>query len=231
MKLLRLPSELVYLMALILLALAVAMTAAADFGVSMIVAPAYILSLKWPIFTFGQAEYIVQGVLFIVFCATMRRVRPLYLVSFATGLLYGGILDLWRVVVPLFTPEAVGTAPFPVRIALLIAGMVLTSFSIALLFRVYVYPQVYDFFVKGITARYHLPRTRFKQGFDAACLLLSTGMSLLLFGGFCGIGWGTLLMTVCNGFLIGLFDRWIAKAFAITPLFPRVAARFEQNIA
>ena len=41
-----------YLPSMIIMSLAVAMTAAADFGVSMIVAPAYILSLKIPFLTF-----------------------------------------------------------------------------------------------------------------------------------------------------------------------------------
>lgn len=140
MKPLRLSSEFVYLLSLALLALAVSLTAAADFGVSMIVAPAYILSLKCPALTFGQAEYIVQGVLFVVFCVAMRRVRPLYLVSFATGLLYGVMLDAWRLI-PALSPAAVGTAPMPVRVALLLVGMVLTSFSIALIFRIYLYPH------------------------------------------------------------------------------------------
>ena len=230
MKRLSLPSELVYLLALTILALSVAMTATADFGVSMIVAPAYIVSLKWPVFTFGQAEYIVQGLLFLVFCAAMKRFRPLYLFSFATGLLYGAILDAWRLI-PVFSPAAVGTVSMPLRIALLLIGMVMTSFSIALLFRVYIYPQVYDFFVKGISSRYHLNRNRFKQGFDAACLLISIAMSFSLFGRLNGIGIGTLLMTVCNGFLIGLFDRLIGRSMDIKPLFTNVAARFDTGIS
>ncbi len=230
MKPLRLSSELVYLLSLALLALAVSLTAAADFGVSMIVAPAYIVSLKWPVLTFGQAEYIVQGILFIVFCAAMRRVRPLYLVSFATGLLYGVMLDAWRLI-PALSPAAVGTAPMPVRIALLLIGMVLTSFSIALIFRVYIYPQVYDFFVKGVAVRYSLNRTRFKQIFDASCLLVSVAMSLLLFKGFHGIGLGTLLMTVCNGFIIGFFDRLLEKTTDIRPIFSKLARRFDNAIA
>lgn len=230
MKPLRIPSELAYLAALTVLALSVTMTAAADFGVSMIVAPAYIVSLKWPVFTFGQAEYLVQGLLFVVFCIWMRRIRPLYVVSFATGLLYGAILDLWRLI-PAFSPAAVGTASMPMRLFLLLAGMVMTSFSVALLFRVYLYPQVYDFFVKGITARYGLDRTRFKQGFDAACLLVSVALSFLLFGKLNGVGFGTLLMTVCNGFLIGGFDRLIGKTLEVRPLFSRVAACFDKDIS
>ena len=230
MKKIRLHSEWVYLLALAILALSVSMTAAADFGVSMIVAPAYIISLKWPMITFGQAEYIVQGLLFIVLCICMRRVRPLYLVAFATGVLYGAILDTWRLI-PLLSPDTVGTAPMPLRIVLLLVGMVMTSFSIALLFRVYIYPQVYDFFVKGVAQRRNLPLTRFKQGFDAACLLVSVIMSLTLFGRFQGIGLGTLLMTACNGFLIGGFDRLIERTTEIKPRFTTLAARFDGAIS
>ena len=96
----RLYEEPVYLAALVMLSLAVAMTAAADFGVSMIVAPAYILSLKFPFLTFGRAEYIIQALLFAVFCILMRRVKPVYLFSFVTCVIYGFVLDAWRSVVP-----------------------------------------------------------------------------------------------------------------------------------
>ena len=76
---LKIPSEVVYILAVALLSLAVAMLTAANFGVSMIVAPAYLLSLKVGIFTFGQAEYVIQAGLFIIFCIVMRGFRAVYL--------------------------------------------------------------------------------------------------------------------------------------------------------
>ena len=60
-------SEIGYLAAIVLLSLAVAMLSAADFGISMIVAPAYLLSLKLPFLSFGQAEYVIQAGRFICF--------------------------------------------------------------------------------------------------------------------------------------------------------------------
>lgn len=60
----RVASEAAYLFAIVTLSLSVAMLACADFGVSMIVAPAYLLSKKIGFLTFGQCEYIVQGLLF-----------------------------------------------------------------------------------------------------------------------------------------------------------------------
>ncbi len=93
---LKIPSEVVYILAVALLSLAVAMLTAANFGVSMIVAPAYLLSLKLEFLTFGQAEYVIQAGLFVVFCIAMRGFKIVYLSSFATCLVYGAALDLWR---------------------------------------------------------------------------------------------------------------------------------------
>ena len=75
MKKIKLTNELVYLSGAAILSLATAMLAAADFGLSVIVSPAYLVSLKVPSLTFGQAEYVVQGILFLVFCIAMRQVR------------------------------------------------------------------------------------------------------------------------------------------------------------
>lgn len=65
-KKLRIPAEVAYAAAVLILSFAVAMIASANFGVSMVVAPAYILSLRFDALTFGQSEYIVQALLFLV---------------------------------------------------------------------------------------------------------------------------------------------------------------------
>lgn len=101
-------SEITYILAVVLLALAVAILTAADLGISMIVAPAYLLSLKTGVVTFGQAEYIIQAGVFILLCLVIRRFRPVYLMSFVTCLVYGAVLDLWRML-PCFDPSV--TAP------------------------------------------------------------------------------------------------------------------------
>ncbi|MCI9169135.1 MAG: hypothetical protein HFH01_13385, partial [Dorea sp.] len=95
MKKIRMSNELIYGLAVVVLSFATAMLAAADLGMSMVVAPAYIVSLKMELLTFGQAEYIVQGMLFVVFCILMKRVRVLYFFAFVSGLVYGAVLDFW----------------------------------------------------------------------------------------------------------------------------------------
>ena len=229
MKKLTLYSEPLYLFANVLLALSVAMTAAADFGVSMIVAPAYILHLKLGFLTFGQCEYLVQGVLFITFCILMKKVKAVYFSSFITCLFYGAILDLWRLVIPALNPAvtAPGSFSLPARLVLFGAGEILTAFSVALFFKIYLYPQVVDFFVKGVAQRFHLKLSRFKIVCDASMLLLSVTLSLVFFHGFRGIGWGTLALTATNGLIIALFSRLLDRTVEIRPLFPRFAEKFE----
>lgn len=59
-------TELAYILGLIVLAFSAALMEASDLGVSMIVAPAYLLHLKlsqaFAFFTFGMAEYTLQAV-------------------------------------------------------------------------------------------------------------------------------------------------------------------------
>lgn len=228
-KSIRMPSEAAYLAAIIILSLSVSMLAAADFGVSMIVAPAYLLSKKLLFLSFGQCEYIIQGLLFIVFCILMKRIKPVYFMSFASGLVYGVVLDAWRWAVPLFN-EAItpaGSMDMPIRILLFVVGVPLSSVSIAVFFHTYLYPQVYDFFVKGICEKYNLDRTRFKRIYDAAFFAVSCAMSLLFFGRFVGMGVGTIVITAVNGLMIGFFDRLLKKHFEFVPLSHKFAAYFE----
>ena len=221
-------TELAYVLGLSVLAMGGAMMERADFGVSMIVAPAYILSLKIHALTFGQCEYIVQGLLFIAFCLLMGRVKPLYFTSFLTCLLYGAALDLWRALIPALNPAvtAPGSMAMPIRILYFAAGTVVTALAVAFCFKTYLYPQVYDFFVKGVSQHFRLNRTTFKSAFDGGCLAVSVLMTLLLFGGFRGIGVGTLITTCVNGPLIGFFDRWLDRHFTFDPRFPALAQRF-----
>lgn len=102
----RLSDETVYILGALLLSLATAMLSAADFGLSVIVSPAYLVSLRAPLLTFGRAEYLVQGILFCIFCIIMKQVRLLlYFGAFLSGLIYGLMLDLWKMAVPQFNPD------------------------------------------------------------------------------------------------------------------------------
>ena len=228
----KISSEITYFVAIILLAFAVAMLTAADFGISMIVAPAYLLSLKTGVLTFGQAEYVIQAGLFIVLCVVLRKFKVAYLFSFITCLIYGFVLDLWRKI-PCFDPSVTPPGSFDLwlRIVMFVCGVILTSFSVALFFKTYLYPQVYDFFVKAVSVRYSIKLSILKTIVDLSCLTASVIMTFAFFGKIEGIGWGTLVMALINGTIIGFFSKLLDNLFDFQPTFPKFAGLFvlEQN--
>ena len=89
-------TELAYVFGIVFVALGVVLMEKADFGVSMVVAPAYLLyrwlSPVWSFVTFGMAEYCLQAVLLLVMCLLLRF-RVSYLFSFVTAVVYGFVLD------------------------------------------------------------------------------------------------------------------------------------------
>lgn len=213
----RLSDEAVYILGAILLSLATAILSAADFGLSVIVSPAYLVSLKAPFLTFGQAEYVVQGILFCIFCIAMRQMKPLYLGAFLSGLIYGLMLDLWRAAIPQLNPDIhpPGTLPLAVRGGYFIIGFFINAFAAMLYFKSRYYPQVYEFFVKGISEKYQKDLAGFKLRFDLAFLVLTVSMSFLMFRRLVAVGVGTLVMACCNGPLIGVYSRWFDRHFEV----------------
>ena len=69
--------EWAYVVGMLTVALATAFTEKADLGLSMVVAPAYLLHLIlspiFPFVTFGTATYIFQGILLAVMCLVIGR--------------------------------------------------------------------------------------------------------------------------------------------------------------
>ena len=90
-------TELAYVFGIVFVAWGVVLMEKADFGVSMVVAPAYLLyrwlSPAWSVVTFGMAEYCLQAVLLLAMCLLLRRFRVSYLFSFVTAVVYGVVLD------------------------------------------------------------------------------------------------------------------------------------------
>ena len=229
-KKIRIPSEIIYVLAVVILAFSVCLATAADFGVSMIVAPAYILSIKFPALTFGQWEYVTQGILFVIFCFIMRRFHWTYLVSFLTCLFYGAVLDLWRLI-PIFNPNVTAPGSFDLwlRIVFFVVGILLTSFSIALFNRCYISPQVVDMVPQGVCKKFNFKFAYVKYVFDGAYLALGLVLSLIFFGKIVGLSFGTAIMFVINGFFISFLMKLLDKAFEFIPALKGFAKQFEEK--
>lgn len=215
------PSEVIYLLHLLILSFSVALCASSNLGLSMIASPAFIISEKISWLTFGQAEYIVQGILFILMCIFIRKFRPIFLMAFLSCLIYGVMLDLWRLI-PIFSsshnPEEWAMW---LRILIFASSLIITSFSVMLAFKTYIYPCVVDFVVTAIVKRYNWKLSIVKWSYDGFMLLVSVVLSWALFGGWVGVGFGTLAAAIINGPVIGFFSRMYDKFFVSKPLFPK----------
>ena len=212
-------TELAYVLGLIIMAFAAAFTEKASFGMSMVVAPAYILHLKiseiLPWFTFGVAEYCFQGLLVVLTVVVMRRFKLTYLFSFVTAIIYGTCLDLaMKIIAPL--PDATF---FP-RLMWYIIGTVFCSLAVSLFFHTYLAPEAYELIVKEISGKTRFNINKVKTVYDCISVVLGIILSFSFFGFgvFKGVGVGTILCALINGFLIGRFSALLEKFFCFKDL-------------
>ena len=214
-------TELCYVLGLIIMAFAAAFTEKADFGMSMVVAPAYILHLKmsqiFPWFSFGVSEYIFQGVLILITILIMRSFKRSYLFSFVTAVLYGTLLDLAMRII-----SALPDQTFPFRVLWYVTGTVLCSFAVSLFFHTYLSPEAYELIVKEISEKFKLNINKVKTLYDCLSTLLGIIMSFAFFGFgvFEGVKLGTVICALINGFLIGRFTKLLEKYFVFENKLP-----------
>ena len=200
-------TEAAYAIGIAILAIGTAFMALADFGMSMIVAPAYVLHLKiseyLPFFSFGMAEYVLQAVLILALALIQRRFKKSYLFSFVTAVLYGFLLD--------GAVLAVSFLPFTsiiFRVFCYVFGLLLCTAGVALLFNTYISPEAYELFVKEISEKLRMPLSKFKTIYDCTSCLIAILLSLAFWGisDLRGVNWGTIVCAVVNGWLIGRMD-------------------------
>lgn len=214
-------SEIAYLMAIVILPFGVLMMTRAEFGVPMVAAPAYMLYLKlseyFPFFTFGMAEYIVQGLLLISAAIAVRKFRIGYLFSFATTLIYGVILDLWSSL----TADILLNG-FMIRLATYITGYLISIFAVVLFFKSYIAPEAYELFVKEIAAKFGFRLHVVKLIYDYSSCFIGVLLSFIFygFGNFVGVNVGTLPCALLNGWLIALITKGIDRIFVFKDAFP-----------
>lgn len=207
-------NELAYLIGMVFVAFGVACMEKANFGVSMVVAPAYLLYLKlsptYSFFTFGMAEYTLQAVLLVIMIIILRKFKLSYFFSFVTAVLYGFTLDLCMLVL-----RPLDASFVCIRIVLYLVGMFLCSIGISLFFHSYISPEVYELFVKEVSKKIGMNINKFKTVYDCSSCLVSIILSFSFFGfgHFEGIKFGTVICALINGSLIGLVSKFLESKF------------------
>lgn len=207
-------NELAYVFGMIFLALGTAFMEAADFGVSMVVAPSYIIHLKvsqyLPFFTFGMASYTFEALLLIVMVILLRKFRVSYLFSFVTAVLYGFVLDI-----DIWLLSFINHDSMVLRIIFYIVGLLLCSMGVSFYYHTYISPEVYELFVKEASNKYGIEIHKFKTGYDCISCLVAIILSFCFFGflHFEGVKWGTVVCALVNGFTISRFTKLFERFF------------------
>ncbi len=207
-------TELSYVVAMFLMAFAAACTAKSGFGVSMVVAPAYILHLKMaellPWFSFGVAEYLFQGLLVLMTVLVMRKFKKGYLFSFVTAVLYGTLLDGAVALIAPLPADA-----FWMRAGWILLGATLCSLAVSLFFHTYISPEAYELIVKELAQKFKVDIHKIKRIYDFSSLTLAVVLSFCFFGFgvFRGVGWGTVFCALVNSLLIGRWSKLLDRHF------------------
>lgn len=207
-------TEWAYVLGLIGLALGTAGMEKSNFGVSMVVAPAYLLHLKvseyLSFFSFGMSEYILQGVLLLLTMLCVRKFKLHYLFSFVTAVLYGLLLDACMALMALLSMDTIA-----LRAVSFAAGFLFCTAGVSMMFHTYISGEVYELFVMEVSKKFHKDIHKFKTCYDIASCLVGIALSFLFFGfgHFEGIKWGTIVCTLLNGFLVSRFTHLFEKYF------------------
>ena len=208
-----------YFLGIVVLAFGTALMEKADFGMSMVVAPAYLIHLKIseyvPWFSFGMSEYAFQALLLILLSAVMHKFKKSYILSFATAFLYGTVLDIAMNVVALLPYSGLVW-----RVIFYIAGLIICAVGVALLLHTYFPPEAYELVVKELSAKFNVTIGKTKTIYDCCSCALAIVLSLCFFKTFVGVKWGTIACAIINGWLIGKFSQLLESKFILKDAFP-----------
>lgn len=215
-------SELIFFVACVFSAAGIHCMVASELGLSMIAAPAYIISQKISWLSQGNAEWMVQGLVFLVMCLMMRRFLINKIWCFAAAVVYGWIFDGVGLLMKWVQPVS-----YMARLGTFLMGCVLLSFGIALFFKSYLPCQVHEMFVKVLSESRGWKQGRVKLLYDIIFLFISVSVSFLMFHRLIGIREGTVICTLVNGPLIDLWLKLLSP-LDIEPAFPRLKVFFDR---
>ena len=211
-------SELAYFVGIFVLAFGTAFMERADLGMSMVVAPAYLIYLKVseyvPFFSFGMSEYVMQAILLALLSLVMRKFKKIYFLSFATAVFYGIVLDIAVNIVALLPFSGIVW-----QVIFYMIGFITCAIGVVLLLHTYFPPEAYELVVKELSQNFHVSLGKTKTIYDCCSCTFAVVLSLCFFGTLVGVKWGTILCAIINGWLIGRISSFLEKKFIFQDAF------------
>lgn len=176
-------------------------------GISAISSVPYAFSEVFPFLTLGTWTYLFQAVLILTLMVLRRRFVVSYLFSFVVGFVFSELLDLHELWINVL-PVNLGW-----RVLYFVVSYLILCFGIALSNRCKLPIVPTDLFPRELAQIAKINYPKVKISFDAICLLVTAGMTLLFLGHLQGIGIGTVLAALTMGKVIGIMGNWLDRHF------------------
>lgn len=176
-------------------------------GISAISSVPYAFSEVFPFLTLGTWTYLFQAVLILTLMVLRRRFVVSYLFSFVVGFVFSELLDLHELWINVL-PVNLGW-----RVLYFVVSYLILCFGIALSNRCKLPIVPTDLFPRELAQITKINYPKVKISFDAICLLVTAGMTLLFLGHLQGIGIGTVLAALTMGKVIGIMGNWLDQHF------------------
>ncbi|MBD5083243.1 MAG: YitT family protein [Clostridiales bacterium] len=197
-----------FIISLFFSAVGVAFTKCAELGVSPISSVANVLSCKFSALSLGSWLIIWNCVLILGQVILLRKKFELIqLLQIPLSFLFGWFTDfgMWLVsFIPVNT--------YPVRLLMVIIGIVILSFGISLSVIANVIMNSGEAFVKAISETFHRNFGNIKIGFDVMCVITAIVLSLIFFDfTIVGTREGTIISALLTGVVVKFFNNKLKK--------------------
>lgn len=195
---------LVFIISLFFSGLGVAVTRHGELGVSPISSVANVLSLRFPVLSMGTWLIIWNCVLILGQVLILRKkFQPIQLLQVPLSFLFGYFTDFGTWCISFVPADS-----YPVRLILVLAGIIILGFGIALSVTANVIMNAGEAFVKAAADSLKKDFSNVKIVFDVSCVVLSVLMSLVFFEGtIAGTREGTVIAAFGTGFAVKCFCR------------------------
>lgn len=193
-----------FIISLFFSALGVAFTKHGELGVSPISSVANVMSCKFDSLSLGTWLIIWNCVLIVGQIAILRKkFQLIQLLQVPLSFLFGGFTDFGMWIVSFIPANS-----YPIRLSMVIVGIVILGFGIALSVTANVIMNSGEAFVKAISDKLHKEFGNTKIAFDVVNVVLTLVLSLVFFNfSIVGTREGTIISALLTGIVVKFFSN------------------------
>ena len=197
---------LLYFTGSFVLAFGVILMAKGDLGTTPVNSIAFVLSRILSVNIGIMSALIFSGYVLLQLAILRRDFRPVDIFQVAVSVLYGSLLSLFDSILSFPAPEF-----YPLRLLLVLVGVVIIGFGIFLYLRAAMVPQPPEGLILAIEKKTDLKLHNIKIISDSTLVVVSVVISLIAGGGIAGIREGTLIAMLGIGKALGFFTEQLGE--------------------